>query len=282
MTTYRFMVTLWRREVYAQLSQKIETSYASVFSNYRQDLIEGVSKTFNQREDEICLIIRIVEALVDISVQEVSIQFLEHSSFRVEGPYEILHHHLLESSLAFYSKVLKMDKPDLVQSIFKAEDLLLKRSVLPCTQIALEQDRDRMLLNFWRKKFAQEFAAFDGKQVPSFLDINVVQHLTKETQFGRFLFATAPSRETFGKINNFIKSLASLDDTKLHTIYQFNELQAKIESLDAGEKLHKDEEIESRNEFYGFEIEQPAEERMLFTMTRDLTPGDIENLMQSS
>lgn len=63
------MTVLWRRHVYEPLADTLELSYNAAIASFRGDLLQGITV----QEDEILLMVRTSEALVDLSVQQVSI-----------------------------------------------------------------------------------------------------------------------------------------------------------------------------------------------------------------
>lgn len=68
----RIGITIWRRCVYSPLADKIQTAAAHAIASYRADF--SVKAALCDREEELAVIIRISEALVDLSANEVNVR----------------------------------------------------------------------------------------------------------------------------------------------------------------------------------------------------------------
>lgn len=90
------------------------------------------------------------------------------------------------------------------------------------TQVAAEAMRNDLVALAYSKQFASAYANFDGARVPSYLDEKTVTFLARSSHFGRYLFSLAPHRDSFERIENFIKHICSFDKTTIEEISAFN------------------------------------------------------------
>jgi hypothetical protein len=82
------MVVLWRREVLAPLQTRLVDEVIRAFERQRTLYL---SPEPCDDPDLVDTLIRVMESIVDLSVNELSIQFLDHTKFNREGVYQEFH-----------------------------------------------------------------------------------------------------------------------------------------------------------------------------------------------
>mmetsp|Transcript_7682 Transcript_7682/g.7540 ORF Transcript_7682/g.7540 Transcript_7682/m.7540 type:complete len:121 (+) Transcript_7682:213-575(+) len=84
------------------------------------------------KEDTANVMIKAIQAIVDLSVNELNIYFIDHSGFKGDGEYQLLHEKVLKLTQQFYEEVSSY--PYTAQIYILGEDLkLAQRAFLPCT-----------------------------------------------------------------------------------------------------------------------------------------------------
>lgn len=235
-------------------------------------------KPYDEYEDELAVIIRISESFVDLSASEVNVRYLSHSQLPIDGAYATFHDSLLRSSERFYAQLASQPDQSKAFAVFKQDENFLLRATLPMTQAAIERMKNDMMALAWSKNFAGAYMRFDESRIPTYLDDKTVSYLARQSHFGKYLFSLAPHRDSFERIENFIKHICSFDQTMLNQISMYNSIEEKRTNFQG---CIGDEEIEARMGVCGLEVGQVVA-MPLYTMTEDLTPDLVESVMQMS
>ena len=160
----------------------------------------------------------------------------------------------------------------------KADECLLKRTVLPCTLHETERIQCEYVLTAWKKFFADRFTRFSDEHVASNLDPVLVKNLAS-THFGLHLSKRAPANEKKPRIRNFIKYLAAENRNFTSVINIFNTLCDRAINYECGEPLVADEMIEYKTKKLKVQREMSEDDIKLYSLWTDLTPGELEGLL---
>jgi hypothetical protein len=119
----RLMAFEWRRSVLDCFLERLVEAGANVLKRYRE------STDFNVKESALELLWRLSTSLLDLSVNELSVHFSQHSQFDEQGPYAALHDRLLHDSTEVFRRL------DASAFGFEVCQELshLSRCLLPCT-----------------------------------------------------------------------------------------------------------------------------------------------------
>ena len=109
----RMMAVIWRREVFSKVKPLLLSELTSEIATQRQKLLTGEEPDYN----EISKLKAVIESVFDISLNELTVYYRNHSKLVLEGPYYELHCFVLEKSFEYYLgsagdslNFLKLDK----------------------------------------------------------------------------------------------------------------------------------------------------------------------------
>ncbi|OMJ77678.1 hypothetical protein SteCoe_22671 [Stentor coeruleus] len=111
----KILLSIWRRRVFEPCKEKILSQVINELNQIRETSIEKLYWAESRR---------IVEGLLDLSLNELSVFFKQHSLLTVEGPYSYLHYGVIEKLKEFYN-----DFP----VVFEKEQEILSGIFIPAT-----------------------------------------------------------------------------------------------------------------------------------------------------
>jgi len=216
------------------------------------------------------LLIKIVQALIDHSVNELNVRFLDHSQFYTDGIYEILHQKTVSVTAEYY-KTLKHLPAEKLSEALEKDMNIIQRVFLKRTQIEIEKIRNEMEISAWKSCFCESYKEF--KAGICCVNSNVTENLL-DSEFGRILFNVDFNKN---RIRQFIETLQWRNDKMIENIQHFLKLSER--KVELQEKLIDDLIIEEENEQCGFMLEQSPEERILFSLTNDISPQQFMGIV---
>ena len=102
----RMMVVIWRRKVYEPLSNELQKE---ILDRYRSLRVNGNKLCELDYEDIMASVIRGVESLVDLSINEENIHYLSSAEWEAVGPYADLYYHIKEDTRYYYTELAKTE-----------------------------------------------------------------------------------------------------------------------------------------------------------------------------
>mmetsp|Transcript_17538 Transcript_17538/g.17495 ORF Transcript_17538/g.17495 Transcript_17538/m.17495 type:complete len:157 (+) Transcript_17538:1341-1811(+) len=148
---------------------------------------------------------------------------------------------------------------------------IIQRVFLKRTQIEIEKIRNEMEISAWKSCFCESYKEF--KAGICCVNSNVTENLL-DSEFGRILFNVDFNKN---RIRQFIETLQWRNDKMIENIQHFLKLSER--KVELQEKLIDDLIIEEENEQCGFMLEQSPEERILFSLTNDISPQQFMGIV---
>ena len=263
------MVT-WRRSVFDVLQPRILAGFLRVLAEIRGGLRSAAeNKEFDAEGDLLNTLSRCTQGYIDLSVNEYSVHYTQHSKFVCDGEYQALSQCVVKETEKFYESCssLSMDQMDFV---LENDYLLIQRIFLPCTCVEIKKKIARIQIEALKAYYINiynEFKVedFDSEPQPLF-----------HTAFAKMLFDHHPSYSAKNQIKLFISYL--ITNGLVKDVHKYNDLDLELEELNE-EKLQDDEEIEFRNKANKIQLDLTQEEITLFSIAQDI---DLETFMMIS
>ncbi|CAG9321673.1 unnamed protein product [Blepharisma stoltei] len=272
-TVMRLMMIIWRRHVFNKLKDYLLDSIFNLLQSQRNMIVKECPTFKGEinriiKEDTANIMIKAIQAVVDLSVNELNIYFIDHSGFKGDGEYQLLHEKVLKLTQQFYEEVSSY--PYAAQIYILGEDLkLAQRAFLPCTWTKIERMGVEIKIESMKNLYYSEYKQF------------IPISLTPEEEgldrfvyspFGKMLFSNDQSHAASRNIKLYIDYLRIRN--RLQEVMDYNNLDALCQKLKQP-KLVEDEEIEYQNEQMGLKLEVPPEEQVLFSISNDIHPGQF-------
>mmetsp|Transcript_18927 Transcript_18927/g.18939 ORF Transcript_18927/g.18939 Transcript_18927/m.18939 type:complete len:415 (+) Transcript_18927:438-1682(+) len=260
MSLIRMMIVSWRRIVFERVQEKLISEIVKMIESERKLIFEG--KVDYLAVDNLK---SIVEAIMDISLNELTVYFKSHSKLQLEGPYLALHKEILAASFDNYSG-LSLQPLDLALFFEKEHNIL--SSILPNSTICmLKELKIKFLIKNLQNSLSKEYQLFHPIQTTPPL-----KYYSKELT--SFLYAIDPNSS---KISSFLDFCFG------------NEKLVKItQMLDFLNKDHYDELIieedliiERRATLAGIPINIQPEKLFLYSTCQDLTYPQLKTILKA-
>ena len=255
----RMMVVIWRRKVYEPLANKLNEEILDRFRTLR---VNGNNLHEFDYEDIIADVIRGVESLVDLSINEDNVHGLSTDSWEAVGPYADIFYQLKEATRQYYTELANTQTYAAVQAAVTADTRLLARSLPLASQVELQTLSDQAYLSYLLIHFKSKYMAYDGQKQPSHLTSSQVDQMV-DTRFGLFLFHLNPSSIAKANIHNFIHSLIYENQEYIQIINNFNLASASASYEDSID-------IDCKYNYV------PQDTHVLYALHRDLSPTEIQ------
>ncbi|CAG9322419.1 unnamed protein product [Blepharisma stoltei] len=256
----RIMIACWRRIVFERVQDKLIDQILRMIKQERISVIE--QKTDYNVLDSLK---GVVDAIMDISLNELTVYLKNHSKLQLEGPYLGLHEAILSASYENYSE-LSLSTSNLALFFEKEHDLL--SNFLPnSTLMQLNQLKIKILISSLQNSLVQEFQSF--KPNP-FLASS--RHYSKD--FAAFLYQIDSNTH---KISAFLDFCTS----NLNLAKDLEMLEMLNKELYNELTVEDDYFIERRAELAGVPTSIQPEKLLLFSTCRDLTYPQLKNLLKA-
>ncbi|CAG9317501.1 unnamed protein product [Blepharisma stoltei] len=277
-TVMRLMLIIWRRNVFYRLKEHILDSIFTLLQNQRNLLVKEcpcfkgeVNKA--SKEDSISVMMKGIQAVLDLSVNELNIHFIDHSGFSGDGEYKFLDEKVLKLTEQFYQEISSY--PYTAQVYILEEDLkLVQRSFLPCTWIQVQKMGLEIRINSMKNIYYSEYKQF--RPISSTPEEGIDRYVY--SPFGKMLFNNDQSHVASRNIKLYINHLSMRN--RLQDVIDYNNLDALCQKLKQP-KLVEDEEIEYQNEQMGFKLEISPEEQVLFSISNDIHLGQFLSIVSA-
>ncbi|CAG9325483.1 unnamed protein product [Blepharisma stoltei] len=260
MSLIRMMIAGWRRIVFERVQEKLISQIVKMIESVRKLIFEG--KVDYLAVDSLK---SIVDAIMDISLNELTVYFKSHSKLQLEGPYLALHEEILAASFDSYSE-LALQPLDLAVFFEKESNLLF--SFLPNSTICmLNELKIKILINNLQKSLSKEFLLFNQAPFAASQKYN-------SNEITAFLYAIDPNPS---KISSFLDFC--FGNEKLVKITQMLEFLSKNpydETI-----IEEDLIIERRATLAGIPINIQPEKLFLFSTCQDLTYPQLKNILKA-
>ena len=266
----RVMMITWRRTVFDGLSPKLMASFLRVLAGIRSSLRKAAEIKAFEAEDQLFYILsKCTQAYVDLSVNEYSVHYTQHSKFVCDGEYPVLSQCVVRETEEFYSKCSSLPM-DLVDFILEADYSLMQKIFLPCTCVEIKKNIARIQIEMRRSHYINIFNEFKVE------DFETEPQPLLHTAFAKMLFDQQPSHHAKNHIKLFINYLITNDLVK--DVHKYNALDLELEEM-SEEKIQDDEEIEYRNKANKVQLDLTLDEITLFSIAKDI---DLETFMTIS
>ena len=255
------MIIIWRRHVLDSLRDRIITSLLEILSGIRKNIVNCAEKRNFQLDDQLFYVVaKAVQEIVDLSVNEFSVHFTNHSKFTTDGVYTILSNKIIENTEQFYDS-FKYSSIGSTRYILENDFNIMQRLFLPCTWISIKRSLINILMKHMKLSYSllyQEFKIEDSDNEPQPL---------LDTAFSKMLFDSEPSLSAKRKIKVFLKYL--IKNNMIEDINYYNKLDLELIDINQ-DNLIEDEEIEYKTNKIGIQRELSYEENALFSMATDI------------
>mmetsp|Transcript_23691 Transcript_23691/g.23449 ORF Transcript_23691/g.23449 Transcript_23691/m.23449 type:complete len:422 (+) Transcript_23691:399-1664(+) len=256
----RIMIVCWRRIVFERVQDKLIDEIVRMIKQERLAVIE-------QKSNYLVLdnLKGVVDAIMDISLNELTVYLKNHSKLQLEGPYLSLHEAIISASYEDYSE-LSLSASNLALFFEKEHEIL--SSFLPnSTIMQLKQLKIKILISRLQNSLIQEYQSF--KPNPFLATSN---HYSKD--FLSFLYQIDSNTHKISAFLDFCSSNINLakDIEMLEILNQ--ELYTEL-------TLEDDYFIERRAELAGVPTSIQPEKLFLFSTCRDLTYPQLKNLLKA-
>lgn len=151
---------------------------------------------------------------MDLSVNEHSVHFTEHSRFYTDGIYNTLHDRVIQWTELFYRspEIMCLDAGDRL-SVLREDLDSIKRLFLPCTSIEVEKVNIQIQLEILSGHFIKKYLEFDENSFkipiqPEYLEILL------NSELGRILFRVRTSDKSKERICSFLEHLNANSELK--------------------------------------------------------------------
>ena len=154
-------------------------------------------------------------SLVDLSVNEHSVHYTEHSRFYPDGTYNTLHSRVIQWTELFYRspEIMCLDPGEKLEVLRKDLENII-RLFLPCTSVEVEKVNIHYQLDILSGHFIKKYLEFDENNSfkipiqPEYLDILL------NSELGRILFRVKTSDKSKERICSFLEYLNANNQLK--------------------------------------------------------------------
>lgn len=259
----RVMVVAWRRTILEEFTQKIIESVSEIIAAERKNYIKNAEVPIIDNpkdEKELEILSRTTQSFIDLSVNELSVQFINHSKFNTDGVYGLLENQIIRNTREFYDSLVNLPMK-VAENVLVKDFMFIQRSFLPSTWAEIEKKMIEIRLMMLRDVYLGLYQEFKVE------DFDIEGQPLLDTHFAKMLFDSNPGRTAKNHIKVFIKYMVNNNLTE--DIYKYNSLFTELDSL-SQENVLDDEEIEYKNQELGLSLSLTYEESVLFSMTKEI------------
>lgn len=245
----RLMAIQWRRSVLDYFQDKLVDAGANMLALTRSTHDPKVKAIASEN------LWRLSTSLLDLSVNELSVHFSQHTQFKESGPYFLLHDRLVKDTAVYYASLPYQNFRDSVHSAsgsLRQELIGLSQYLLPCTISECRRAADCFVYRAWESCILQK--CDQAMSQPFRQTDDAVSALL--TQPVGLLLAKRRSAEV---VRDFFKTCSS---ESLGALKEFNAML-----LSMREKPFSDYAIERRAEILGLELAHITQDR--FSLAQD-------------
>lgn len=246
--------------MFEKLKDLIVDSLICNVNNQRRIIIDQDCADF-----EACTLIRtLVDAILDLSLNELNVYFKDHSKIKFEGPYEYINSYILEKSFEYY-EALECPLDDL--TVYFENEHKFCQSVFPqSTTLDLKSLKYKKIQCEIFKTVSNNLLAFE----PRLEEIDIGQyHNILSSDLGVSLLRIDSDRK---KIAEF------LGDHDQDYLKNFENLSCL---LNIYELTEEDELIERRAAMLGVRMNVSPEEITLFSFSRDVSLTQLSGVFKA-
>ncbi|CAG9333857.1 unnamed protein product [Blepharisma stoltei] len=142
----RLMALQWRRKVFDKFKDRLVEEALILIELSRE---KDMSQEFTY------LLVKIVQSIVDMSINELSVHFINHSQFYSDGLYELLHEKIILETSKYYQNLVNLKPVEFLQKTNK-DFKLIQRVFLKSTQNEIEKILTETKLEFCKKVSPEE------------------------------------------------------------------------------------------------------------------------------
>ncbi|OMJ91995.1 hypothetical protein SteCoe_5312 [Stentor coeruleus] len=268
-TICRLMIIIWKREVFNYVYETIINGIVIALQKVRENLEKNEYVNMDYLENDILMISKTVQFIVDMSGNELTFQYIDHTEFPAEKKYLMLEQKIERATQQYYIEISTLPLCT-CKKLMKYDELFVSRIFLQRTSYKIKKMRLETLLQSYQSHY---FSLY--KEYGSFFNDELPTDPFMYTAFGKMLFNNDSSLTSTKKIKNFIEYIK----VKSHTndIVEYNNIDGELEEIKKG-LCDKNEEIEYINEGQGFSLEIPKEESMFFSLADDIDVEDFEKV----
>lgn len=219
---------------------------------------------------------KLVQCILDLSLNESTVHFTAHTQLSTEGPYSALQQSVSTASFEFY-QTLKSLPPDLISVVLNEDLKLIGQAFIPVTIVEIERLAVSFDMEAWRNWFAHQYLDFKPLASTFILNDDQASNLTN-SYFGQTLYRLQPLANATLKIRQFIEHLNVVNAKNISAVCHFNECERK--QADLKKKQPHDLEIVEFYRDFSYKLDQSAEERMLHSLAEDLSPVHLEVILR--
>jgi hypothetical protein len=255
----RLMGIIWRRKVLEPFENRIIQYIIDSIGTLRTKIAEK-NRKLEAEDSQLPIVSKTVQAIVDLSVNELTINYTWHSKFKSDGTYNELSNAIISASHDYYKNYEHLDT-SLTASILEKDFNLLRKIFLPCTCIEIRKSIISVVQESLNKLYVPLFKIFkveDSDHEPQPL---------LDSSFGKMLFDSQPAHSAKAKIKNFINYLISQNQT--NDINYYNQLDKEKEEI-CKDSSQEDAEIEFKNSILDLKLTLTYEEATLFSLSKDI------------
>lgn len=217
-SSIRVMAIEWQRNVHPAHGDFVVESLLKMIESCREAFPSSPS------QDDLILIKKTVDSLVDLSVHELSIHFVRHSEFQMTGLLSQFSSKLLLSTSCFYTQLKSKSIFQIIQGLDQDLDLLssfcLSSLLAPLKKMNLE-----LRVESISSHFLPIFLNF--QQIPFELILTQPSSELSSSHFAKFLFKSSPCLSIKSKIQQFLIFIQ--DNKEIDLVHKFNSAKEDLD-----------------------------------------------------
>ena len=157
-----------------------------------------------------------MQFVVDLSANELSLQFITHSQFEGDGSYSFLSQKVERITEQYYFDMLTLPLKT-VRALLQADIVIVSRIFLTCTTEKINKMRVNTMMQCYRSHY---FSLY--KEYSIYFNDELATDPLMYTAFGKMLFSNDESNNSTKKIKNFIEQMKVKGNVK--DILEYNDL----------------------------------------------------------
>mmetsp|Transcript_2611 Transcript_2611/g.2394 ORF Transcript_2611/g.2394 Transcript_2611/m.2394 type:complete len:207 (-) Transcript_2611:29-649(-) len=202
---------------------------------------------------------------MDISLNELSVYFKNHSQLQFDGPYSFIHSELISQSAEYYTS-LNLPISTLIE-FFENEHAFFTAILPQSTVTQLKVLKYKKLQSEILNILSAEIINYAPEDHP----INIINYNILSSEIGKTLLQVDNNQE---KVVSFLLSCKEHKEI----VQKFNDIQ---QLLDDSSKSDEDEIIERRANMLGVRFDVTPEEIMLFSFSRDINFNQMSGVLKA-